>query len=137
MPSPVLSTLALFADLTEAEIESISRATRGRRYGKRSLIHASGAMGADFYVIESGRVTIQLPSDRGQELTLRLLWPGDFSGELSLLDAGALATRHGVISGQRFRRAGTCVQWTAVSQCTHRAGQWSQPAAATSGRGRT
>jgi CRP/FNR family transcriptional regulator/CRP/FNR family cyclic AMP-dependent transcriptional regulator len=87
MAGPVLTRLALFADLTEAEIESISRATRRRRYGKRSLIHASGAMGADFYVIESGRVMIQLPSDRGHELTLRLLWPGDFFGELSLVDA--------------------------------------------------
>ncbi|MDQ6669660.1 MAG: Crp/Fnr family transcriptional regulator, partial [Chloroflexota bacterium] len=50
------------------------------------LIHASGAMGADFYIIKSGRVTIQLTSERGEALTLRLLGPGDFFGEISLLD---------------------------------------------------
>jgi CRP-like cAMP-binding protein len=43
-------------------------------------------MGGDFYIIESGRVSIELPSDSGEALTLRLLGPGDFFGELSLLD---------------------------------------------------
>jgi len=59
---------------------------RRRRYAKGSLIHSAGAMGADLYVIESGRVTIQLPSERGRALTLQLLLPGDFFGEISLLD---------------------------------------------------
>jgi CRP/FNR family cyclic AMP-dependent transcriptional regulator len=43
-------------------------------------------MGADLYIIASGRVIIQLPSERGEELTLRLLWQGDFFGEISLVD---------------------------------------------------
>lgn len=59
---------------------------RRRRYPKDSLIHAAGAMGADLYVIESGRVTVQLLSEHGDALTLRLLRPGDFFGETSLLD---------------------------------------------------
>lgn len=86
MARPVLTRLPLFADLTAAEIERVSAAMRRRRYPKGSLIHASGTMGADLYVIESGRVTIQLSSERGEALTVRLLWPGDFFGEISLLD---------------------------------------------------
>jgi CRP-like cAMP-binding protein len=43
-------------------------------------------MGGDFYIIEPGRVSIELPSDSGEALTLRLSGPGDFFGELSLLD---------------------------------------------------
>jgi len=82
----VLTKLPLFRDLGPPEIEGINRTVRGRRYSKGSLIHASGAMGADLYIIEAGRVTIQLPSERGDVLTLRLLGPGDFFGELSLLD---------------------------------------------------
>jgi CRP-like cAMP-binding protein len=84
--SPVLATLPLFADLSAAEIESAAAGMRRRRYRRGSLIHASGAMGGDFYIIESGRVTIQLTSEHGEALTLRLLGPGDFFGELSLLD---------------------------------------------------
>lgn len=86
MPSSVLSQLPLFADLTDAEIEGVGGVMRRRRFTKGSLIHASGTMGGDLYVIESGRVTIQLLSQRGEELTVRLLWPGDFFGEISLLD---------------------------------------------------
>lgn len=82
----VLARIPLFADLSPAEIDSLSRVVRRRRYAKRSLVHASGAMGADLYFIESGRVVIQLPSDSGQELTLTLLRPHDFFGEISLLD---------------------------------------------------
>ena len=86
MPNSVLATLPLFADLAEADVERVSAVMRRRRYARGSLIHASGAMGADFYIIESGRVAIQIPSECGEVLTLRLLGPGDFFGELSLLD---------------------------------------------------
>lgn len=86
MVNPVLARLPLFSDLAEAEIESVSAVMRRRRYAKGSLIHAAGAMGADFYVIESGRVKIQLATERGEALTLRLLGPADFFGEISLFD---------------------------------------------------
>lgn len=82
----MLAKVPLFVDLSAAEIDCLSRVVRRRRYAKRSLIHASGAMGADMYFIESGRVVIQLPSDSGKELTLTLLGPNDFFGEISLLD---------------------------------------------------
>jgi CRP-like cAMP-binding protein len=86
MATSVLSGLPLFVDLTEAEVERVSAAMRRRRYTKGTLIHASGATGGDFYIIESGRVAVQLPFERGEALTLRLLGPGDFLGEISLLD---------------------------------------------------
>jgi CRP/FNR family transcriptional regulator, cyclic AMP receptor protein len=86
MDQSVLAELPLFSDLADAEVESVRAAMRRRRSTKGSLIHASGAMGGDFYIIESGRVAIQLPSEHGQALTLRLLGPGDFFGEISLLD---------------------------------------------------
>jgi CRP/FNR family transcriptional regulator, cyclic AMP receptor protein len=86
MVNPVLARLGLFSHLAEAEIESVSAVMRRRRYAKGDLIHAAGAMGADFYIIESGRVKIQLATERGEALTLRLLGPADFFGEISLLD---------------------------------------------------
>lgn len=86
MVSEMLARLPLFADLPAAEVTRVSAAMRRRRYTKGSLIHAAGAMGADLYIIASGRAIIQLPSERGEELTLRLLWRGDFFGEISLVD---------------------------------------------------
>ena len=86
MASSILAKVPLFADLSQGEIDCVSRAVRRRRYAKGSLIHAAGATGADLYIIESGRVTVQLPSERGHELTLALLGPCDFFDEISLLD---------------------------------------------------
>ena len=80
MADPVLARLPLFSELTEAEVETVGAFMRRRRYAKRSLIHAAGAMGADFYVIESGRVAVL---DDGQEI--RRLGPGDSFGEIALL----------------------------------------------------
>lgn len=86
MVKSVLTELPLFSDLTDAEVERVGAAMRRRRYARGTLIHASGAMGGDFFIIEAGRVAIQLPSERGEVLTLRLVGPGDFFGEISLLD---------------------------------------------------
>lgn len=86
MVDDVLARLPLFADLSADAIARVRAATRRRRYAKGRLIHAAGAMGTDLYIIGSGRVIIQLPSERGEELTLRLLWRGDFFGEISLVD---------------------------------------------------
>ena len=63
MASSVLTKVPLFADLSRAEIDGVSATLRRRGYSKGSLIHASGAMGADLYIIESGRARIQLPSE--------------------------------------------------------------------------
>jgi hypothetical protein len=43
-----LAGLPLFAHLAEADLERVAAAMRRRRYAKGGLIHASGAMGADF-----------------------------------------------------------------------------------------
>lgn len=82
----MLTRLPLFAELDGEEIERLGASMRSRRYPKGGLIHAAGAMGADLYVIESGRVKIGLPSERGEALALRLLRRGDFFGEIALLD---------------------------------------------------
>lgn len=86
MVSELLARLPLFVGLPAAEIARVGATVRRRRYAKGSLIHAAGAMGADLYIIETGRVIIRLPSERGTELTLRLLWRSDFFGEISLVD---------------------------------------------------
>lgn len=86
MSQSTLTRLPLFSDLTAAELGSLTASFRRRRFPKGTVIHAADTMGTDLYVVESGRVAIQLLSEHGEPLTLRLLRPGDFFGELSLLD---------------------------------------------------
>ena len=58
-----------------------------------------GDEGDTLFVVESGRVTITAPDERGDHITLDTLGPGGVFGEISLLDGGPTdgdgAGRHG------------------------------------------
>ncbi len=74
---------------------------RPRPYARDEVIYLRGDPGTAFYVIASGRVKIALTSPEGKELILRRLGPGDFHGEIALLDdeprsADAVATEPSV-----------------------------------------
>lgn len=98
----VLRQVDLFAGLTAAQLISIAGLMRPRRYAKDEVIYLRGDPGTAFYVIASGRVKIILTSPDGKELILRRFGPGDFHGELALLDdqprsADAVATEPSVL----------------------------------------
>jgi CRP/FNR family cyclic AMP-dependent transcriptional regulator len=82
-----LVRIPLFAGLPPAELESLSSCLRRRRYTKGEVIFLQGDPGTSLYAIEGGRVKIAVASPEGKEFVLNLLGPGDFFGELALLDA--------------------------------------------------
>ncbi|MBI2858902.1 MAG: Crp/Fnr family transcriptional regulator [Chloroflexi bacterium] len=82
----LLSGIPLLAGISARELETLSGALRERRYGKDEVVFYQGDEGASLFVIESGLVKIAVTSADGKEKTLALLGPGEFFGELSLLD---------------------------------------------------
>jgi CRP-like cAMP-binding protein len=82
----VLRGVSLFADLPSADLEELAAGLRRRRYARGQVIFTQGDPGSSLCVIEEGRVRIAVGSDEGKELVLRVLGPGDFFGELALLD---------------------------------------------------
>jgi CRP-like cAMP-binding protein len=85
-PVDVLRRVPLFAELDEREVEEIARSFKERRFSAGETVIKEGSGGAAFYVIESGEAAITV---RGQERgTLK---PGDYFGEIALLDEGARA----------------------------------------------
>src|SRR5260370_22420672 len=98
----LLAQVGLFVDLTTAELEGLASLMRPRAYAKDEVIYLKGDPGTAFYVIASGKVKIALTSPDGKELIIRRLGPGDFHGELALLDdqprsADAVATEQSVL----------------------------------------
>ena len=81
-----LARIPLFEDLGPAEREQLASQFRPRAFRKGETICLRGDPGESFYVIESGRVKISLASPDGKEMILNLLGPGDFLGDLALLD---------------------------------------------------
>jgi glutaminase len=76
----VLSSLALFSDLSAAELEAVAHAVDERRFADGERILRQGLSGSGFYIILSGEATIRVDGkDYGT------LGRGDFFGEISAL----------------------------------------------------
>ena len=80
----LLQRIPLFADFDRGELERISRAFKDRTFDAGSTVVGEGKTGAGFFVIESGEATV---SRRGEERGK--LGPGDYFGEIALIDDGA------------------------------------------------
>ncbi len=79
-----LSRVPLFADLNRREMEQIARLFKERRFSSGESVAKEGAGGASFFVISSGEATVSV---KGKELAK--LGPGDYFGEIALIDEGA------------------------------------------------
>lgn len=80
-----LRQLALFAPLTDAQIEQVVRGAVLHRYAESEALVRQGDPGDSLFVIKSGRVRVDVRADAGQVNTVDTLGPDDFFGEMSLL----------------------------------------------------
>jgi CRP-like cAMP-binding protein len=81
-----LRRCALFAHVEPEGLSVLARAMVTRRYRRNEVIFHQGDPGDSLHVLASGAVKIVLPSSEGDEAIIATLTPGDFFGELALLD---------------------------------------------------
>jgi CRP/FNR family transcriptional regulator, cyclic AMP receptor protein len=81
-----LTQIPLFADLQREDLECLSADLRRRRYSRGTVIVWRDDPGTTLYLIESGWVKVVATSQEGQVAILAVLGPGDFFGDLALLD---------------------------------------------------
>jgi len=81
-----LARVVLFADLPETNLLGLARRLRRRRYARGAVVFLRGDPGDSLYIVTSGAIRIGLTSSEGKEMTLALRGPGEFFGELALLD---------------------------------------------------
>ncbi|MEE9338149.1 MAG: Crp/Fnr family transcriptional regulator [Methylococcaceae bacterium] len=72
--------------LTNDVISQIRQSGISRHYQKKSIIFFQDDDSDAFYYIEQGQVKVQVLSETGRNNLLRILGPGDYFGELGLLD---------------------------------------------------
>jgi CRP/FNR family cyclic AMP-dependent transcriptional regulator len=57
-----------------------------QKYQKSEVIFKEGSIGSEMYLIHSGRVMLSVQQNETQQVPLVVLNPGDFFGEMALVD---------------------------------------------------
>jgi CRP/FNR family cyclic AMP-dependent transcriptional regulator len=84
--STVLARVPFFAGVAVEELELLASSLQRRSVRAGKTVFRQDDPGSSLYVIESGVVKVQRTSPEGKEVILAILGPGDFFGELALLD---------------------------------------------------
>ncbi len=82
----LLKTVPIFSELGEADADALARLTTRRRYPKDTVIFFENEEGDAMFMILAGRIKVTILGDDGREIILSVLAPGDFFGEMALLD---------------------------------------------------
>ena len=81
-----LRNVPIFADLDDTELDKIAKLGTRKKYKKGNIIVLEQEMGAALFVIITGKVKVVRTDEEGREVILSIFGPGEFFGEMSLLD---------------------------------------------------
>jgi CRP/FNR family transcriptional regulator, cyclic AMP receptor protein len=79
----LLARVPLFAGMSKRHLRGVAGISKEERFDERATVAQEGREGDDFYVIVTGQAKVT----RGTRTIARLM-PGDFFGEIALLDGG-------------------------------------------------
>jgi len=99
-----LSRVSLFKRLEPAELETLAAEVDQVIFKAGDTIFNESDKGDALYVVDSGSVRIWVLDDDVKPVTLAELKPGDFFGELAVLDRGARSTNATAIADTELHR---------------------------------
>jgi CRP-like cAMP-binding protein len=82
----VLQNVPLFSQLSPAELARVVEVVRERAYPRNSVILFEDDPGDALFVVAEGQVKVVLIGEDGREVILSVLGPGEFFGEMALID---------------------------------------------------
>lgn len=82
----LLRTVPMFAELSEADLEKLLSLAARKRYPKDGVVFFENEAGDSLFMIALGRIKVTILGDDGREIILSVLSPGEFFGEMALLD---------------------------------------------------
>jgi CRP/FNR family cyclic AMP-dependent transcriptional regulator len=82
----VLKSVPLFASFPEEQLRLLVSVVTRRSAPRSSVIMAAGDPIDSLYIVISGRLKVMMGDSDGKEVILSLLGPGEFFGEMGLID---------------------------------------------------
>jgi uncharacterized membrane protein len=99
-----LAKIPLFKRLTPAELEQLAQSVDQVNFKAEEIVFNEQDQGDALYVVDSGSVRIWVLDEDVKPVTLAELKPGEFFGELAVLDRGARSTNATVIVDTELHR---------------------------------
>jgi CRP/FNR family cyclic AMP-dependent transcriptional regulator len=82
----ILKTVPIFAQLSDRELATLIPAVQHRCYPRHSFMVRVNEKTNALYVMVSGRAKVSIDDGDGREVTLGIIGPSEFFGELSFID---------------------------------------------------
>ena len=98
-----LGNVPLFAGVKPKELKKLARHLKERTFDEGATIAEEGESGIGFFLIEDGSATVSVGGE-----TVRTLGPGDWFGEIALIDDGP---RTATISADTALRCQAITAW--------------------------
>lgn len=83
-PASCISVVPIFNHLEKEQMDEIMEAARSLSFHKGEMIYRAGQRSDSLYIVNKGKIKIYRLSESGKEQLVRILKPGDFTGELAL-----------------------------------------------------
>jgi len=103
-PAGCIARVPIFNHLKLQEMKEIMAVTDSVFYRKGEIIYRAGDRSDALYIVSKGRVKIYRLSESGKEQLLRILYPGDFTGELALFSETTHEAYAGAMEDTRLCR---------------------------------
>jgi CRP/FNR family cyclic AMP-dependent transcriptional regulator len=102
MSPEILRGVPLFESLDDEAADNLCSLLTMEESEAASILFRAGDAGDSMYVIEEGKVQISMRSADGEELILAVLGPGDFFGEMALIDGKPRSANACVVEPSRL-----------------------------------
>jgi CRP/FNR family transcriptional regulator, cyclic AMP receptor protein len=81
-----LKAVPFFTQLTDKELDVVRSVATEKHFPKNAVVLTEGEMGDSLYMIQTGKVKVFIGDEEGREIILKILGPGAFFGEMSMID---------------------------------------------------
>ena len=99
----MLDQVEIFHGLSDEELKALEGSSTTRAFPKNTVVIHENDPADSLFVIEAGKVKVYCSDKNGKEFIMNTLGPGDYFGELALLDDSTRSASVRTVEKSEFR----------------------------------